>query len=201
MQPTIYDPVGRPDALESVVDTFHTRVLGDDELSISFTRPKTLRFNGKQVRLLAAASVCQSGGQPAEREPSIGAGYLVDVVEQIIGMVATLPDDITPGRPTPAITKTTTVVELAREMNRHDRSQLHHVNTGTAAGPGKVTSTRVAEAVASIGICLLGTPKSSRNHNLAMRFVDPVKNMFGREGHREQNVGSLRENGPIRRER
>ena len=52
---TIYDQIGGGEALETVVEDFYRRVLGDDELAGFFTGTNMARLKGKQVEFFAAA--------------------------------------------------------------------------------------------------------------------------------------------------
>ena len=113
---SIYEQIGGQDALITVVDDFYQRVLADPQLAGFFTGSNMSRLKGKQVEFFAAAL-----GGPDEysglsiRDAHLGRGikqvhfdlvakYLSEAlagagvpdatVETIIGVVATLSDDI-----------------------------------------------------------------------------------------------------------
>ncbi len=113
---TIYEQIGGQDALIVVVDDFYERVLADDELAGFFRGSNMSRLKGKQVEFFAAAlgGPAQYSGlsmRDAHRGRGIGmahflrvaehlsaalaaAGVPEAVVEQIIGAIAPLAEDI-----------------------------------------------------------------------------------------------------------
>jgi hemoglobin len=113
---SIYDQIGGHDALETVVNDFYVRVLGDDQLAGFFSGTNMNRLKGKQVEFFAAAlggpapytgapmkQVHQGRGITAHHfnlvaghltDSLTGAGVPAEVVSQIIGAVAPLADDI-----------------------------------------------------------------------------------------------------------
>ncbi|MBF6175258.1 group I truncated hemoglobin [Nocardia blacklockiae] len=116
---TIYAQIGGHEALEAVVEDFYVRVLADAELAPFFTGTNMSRLKGRQVEFFAAAL---GGPDPYTGAPmkqvhqgrgitmhhfGLVAGHLTDslkaagvpddLVEQIIGAVAPLADDITSG--------------------------------------------------------------------------------------------------------
>jgi len=52
---TIYAQIGGAEALETVVDDFYARVLGDAELAGFFSGTNLARLKGKQVEFFSAA--------------------------------------------------------------------------------------------------------------------------------------------------
>ncbi|MFC8529210.1 group 1 truncated hemoglobin [Nocardia sp. NPDC057227] len=115
----VFDRIGGREVLEAVVADFYTRVLADDQLSGFFSGVNMKRLRGRQVEFFAAAL-----GGP---EPYIGApmrevhqgrgitathfglvtGHLAEalrsarvpegLVQQILGVVEPLAEDITSG--------------------------------------------------------------------------------------------------------
>ncbi|MDT5010844.1 MAG: hemoglobin [Mycobacterium sp.] len=113
---TIYDQIGGAEALESVVEEFYDRVLADPELTGFFSGTNMARLKGKQVEFFAAAL---GGPEPYTGAPmrqvhqgrgitmhhfslvathlagTLGsAGVPAATVEQIIGAIAPLADEI-----------------------------------------------------------------------------------------------------------
>jgi hemoglobin len=114
---TIYEQIGGQEALIAVVDDFYVRVLADDRLSGFFAGSNMSRLKGKQVEFFAGAL----GGpqhysglsmRKAHRGRGIGmshfmlvaehltaaltgAGVPNETVEQIIGVITPLAEDIT----------------------------------------------------------------------------------------------------------
>jgi hemoglobin len=60
---TIYAQIGGAEALETVVENFYDRVLGDAELAGFFSGTNLARLKGKQVEFFSAAL----GGPPGTR--------------------------------------------------------------------------------------------------------------------------------------
>jgi hemoglobin len=113
---TIYDRIGGHEALAVVVDDFYVRVLADERLAGFFSGTTMPRLKGRQVEFFAAAL----GGPEPYRGASMRdvhrgrgiqqsdfdlvAGYLTEslhaagvdaaTVDQIIGAIAPLADDI-----------------------------------------------------------------------------------------------------------
>jgi hemoglobin len=113
---TIYAQIGGAEALETVVDDFYDRVLGDAELAGFFSGTNLARLKGKQVEFFSAAL----GGPAPYSGPSMrevhqgrgiamhhfnlvamhlsntleGAGIPAQIVEQILAAIAPLADDI-----------------------------------------------------------------------------------------------------------
>ena len=117
---SIYEQIGGTPAIETVVEDFYDRVLADDELAGFFTGTSMSRLTGKQVEFFAAAL---GGPDPYSGAPmrqvhqgrgitmhhfNLVAGHLSDslsgagvpgaIVEQIIGAIAPLADDIATAR-------------------------------------------------------------------------------------------------------
>jgi hemoglobin len=113
---SIFEQIGGTEALEIVVDDFYGRVLADEELAAFFTGTNMSRLKGKQVEFFAAAL---GGPEPYTGAPmrqvhqgrGIGmhhfqlvAGHLTQslyaagvpatTVQQIIGAIAPLSDEI-----------------------------------------------------------------------------------------------------------
>lgn len=113
---SIYERIGGQEALITVVDDFYERVLADPELASFFTGSNMSRLKGKQVEFFA-----QALGGPAEysglsmkqvhqgrgigqrhfdlvakylSESLLAAGVPSETVDEIIGAVAPLSDDI-----------------------------------------------------------------------------------------------------------
>jgi hemoglobin len=116
---TIYETVGGQEALIQVVDDFYKKVLNDQKLAGFFSGTNMSRLKGRQVEFFSAAL---GGPEPytgvsmkeAHRGRGIGSehfdlvvGHLVDslkaagvdgsTVEQILGALAPLADDIVSG--------------------------------------------------------------------------------------------------------
>jgi hemoglobin len=116
---TIYEQIGGQEALESVVEDFYVRVLADEQLAPFFTGTNMSRLKGRQVEFFSAAL---GGPGPYTGAPmkqvhqgrgitmhhfTLVAGHLTDaltvagvptvLVEQIIGAIAPLADDIASG--------------------------------------------------------------------------------------------------------
>jgi hemoglobin len=113
---TIYEEIGRQEALIAVVDDFYSRVLADPELAVFFKGTNMSRLKGMQVEFFAAAL----GGPDEYRGRSMkdahlgrgidqhhfdlvathlnhalsGAGVPQETVNTIIGTIAPLADDI-----------------------------------------------------------------------------------------------------------
>jgi hemoglobin len=113
---TIYAQIGGAEALETVVEDFYDRVLGDAELAGFFSGTNLARLKGKQVEFFSAAL----GGPAPYSGPSMrevhqgrgiamhhfnlvamhlsntleGAGIPAQIVEQILAAIAPLADDI-----------------------------------------------------------------------------------------------------------
>ncbi|WP_040800978.1 group I truncated hemoglobin [Nocardia higoensis] len=117
--PPIFDRIGGYEALEAVVADFYTRVLADDRLAGFFSGTNMNRLRGKQVEFFAAAlggpdpysgapmkQVHQGRGITMDHfgmvaghltDSLVAAGVPPDLVEQIIGAIAPLAEDITSG--------------------------------------------------------------------------------------------------------
>ncbi|MEV5834943.1 group 1 truncated hemoglobin [Nocardia sp. NPDC052112] len=116
---TIYEQIGGQEALEAVVEDFYVRVLADDQLAPFFTGTNMSRLKGLQVEFFSTAlggpgpytgapmkQVHQGRGITMDHFGLV-AGHLTDaltaagvptaLVEQIIGAVAPLADDIASG--------------------------------------------------------------------------------------------------------
>ena len=115
----IFDRIGGYEALEAVVADFYTRVLADDDLAGFFSGTNMNRLRGKQVEFFAAAlggpdpyrgapmkQVHQGRGITMKHfglvaghltDSLAAAGVAPDLIDQIIGAVAPLADDITSG--------------------------------------------------------------------------------------------------------
>ncbi|HEY2696217.1 MAG TPA: group 1 truncated hemoglobin [Pseudonocardiaceae bacterium] len=113
---SIYEQIGGQEALIVVVDDFYVRVLADEALAGFFAGSNMSRLKGKQVEFFAAAlgGPDQYSGLPmkdAHRGRGIGmshfqlvaghlaaalaaAGVPAELVEQIIGAIAPLAEDI-----------------------------------------------------------------------------------------------------------
>ncbi|MEV2218611.1 group 1 truncated hemoglobin [Nocardia vinacea] len=116
---TIYEQIGGQEALEAVVEDFYVRVLADDQLAPFFTGTNMSRLQGRQVEFFSAAlggpgpytgapmKQVHQGRGIAMHHFNLVAGHLTDaltaagvptaLVEQIIGAIAPLADDITSG--------------------------------------------------------------------------------------------------------
>jgi hemoglobin len=117
---SIYEQIGGVEALETVVDDFYRRVLDDQALAGFFTGTNMGRLKGRQVEFFAAAL---GGPEPYRGAPmrqvhqgrgitmnhfNLVAGHLTDslsaagvpdsIVEQIIGAVAPLAEEIATAR-------------------------------------------------------------------------------------------------------
>jgi hemoglobin len=117
---SIYEQIGGVEALETVVDDFYRRVLDDQALAGFFTGTNIGRLKGRQVEFFAAAL---GGPEPYRGAPmrqvhqgrgirmhhfNLVAGHLTDslsaagvpddIVEQIIGAVAPLAEEIATAR-------------------------------------------------------------------------------------------------------
>src|SRR6476661_798408 len=117
---TIYDRIGGHEAIEVVVEDFYVRVLADDQLSGFFSGTNMSRLKGRQVEFFAAAlggpepytgapmrQVHQGRGITAHHfdlvaghltESLATAGVPAGTVEQIIGAIAPLADEIVTAR-------------------------------------------------------------------------------------------------------
>lgn len=113
---SIYEQIGGQEALIAVVDDFYLRVLADDQLAGFFAGSNMSRLKGKQVEFFAAAlggPAMYSGLsiRDAHRGRGIAmthfqlvaehlsaalaaAGVPAELVEQIIGAIAPLAEDI-----------------------------------------------------------------------------------------------------------
>jgi hemoglobin len=117
---SIYEQIGGAPALEVVVEDFYNRVLADDQLAGFFSGTNMSRLRGRQVEFFAAAL---GGPEPYTGAPmrqvhqgrgitmhhfNLVAGHLTrslgaagvpdDIVNQIIGAIAPLADDIASAR-------------------------------------------------------------------------------------------------------
>jgi hemoglobin len=117
---TIYEQIGGTAALEIVVEDFYARVLADQELAGFFSGTNMSRLKGRQVEFFAAAL---GGSEPYTGAPmrqvhqgrgitahhfDLVAGHLTEslatagvpagTVEQIIGAIAPLADEIVTAR-------------------------------------------------------------------------------------------------------
>jgi hemoglobin len=115
-EPTIYETIGGEAALVSVVDDLYERILADEKLATFFAGTSLPRLKGKQVEFFGAAlggpmtytgapmrDVHQGRGIELEHFELV-AGHLIDalseagvpptLVDQIIGLVAPLAEDI-----------------------------------------------------------------------------------------------------------
>ena len=114
--PSIFDQIGGYEALEVVVNDFYDRVLTDDELAGFFTGTNMARLKGRQVEFFAAAlggpdaysgapmrQVHQGRGITTHHFGLVAnhlaaslaaAGVPADTVEQILGAIAPLSDEI-----------------------------------------------------------------------------------------------------------
>jgi hemoglobin len=117
---SIYEQIGGAPALEVVVEDFYNRVLADDQLAGFFSGTNMSRLRGRQVEFFAAAL---GGPGPYTGAPmrqvhqgrgitmhhfNLVAGHLTDslgaagvpdeIVNQIIGAIAPLADDIASAR-------------------------------------------------------------------------------------------------------
>ncbi|MBV9514038.1 MAG: group 1 truncated hemoglobin [Mycobacteriaceae bacterium] len=113
---TVYEQIGGAEALETVVEDFYDRVLGDAELVGFFSGTNMGRLKGKQVEFFSAAlggpgpyagasmrRVHQGRGITMHHFDLV-AGHLSDslgaagvppaIVEQIVAAIAPLADDI-----------------------------------------------------------------------------------------------------------
>ena len=113
---SIYSEIGGHEALEVVVNDFYDRVLADDELAPFFTGANISRLKGKQVEFFAAAlggpdpysgapmrQVHQGRGITMHHFGLVAnhlaaslstAGVPAETVEQILGAIAPLSDEI-----------------------------------------------------------------------------------------------------------
>ena len=116
----IFEQIGGAEALEAVVDDFYGRVLADGEQAGFFTGTNMSRLKGKQAEFFAAAL---GGPEPYTGAPmrqvhqgrgitahhfNLVAGHLTEsltvagvpaaTVEQIIGAIAPLADEIVTAR-------------------------------------------------------------------------------------------------------
>ncbi|MCL2580923.1 MAG: group 1 truncated hemoglobin [Streptosporangiales bacterium] len=115
-QASVYEAIGGAEAITVVVDDFYERVLADPQLATFFAGANMNALKGKQVEFFAAAL----GGPEAYRGQSmkqvhagrgitqtdfdkvayhltnalVAAGVPGDLVNQIIGAIAPLADDI-----------------------------------------------------------------------------------------------------------
>jgi hemoglobin len=117
---SIYEQIGGTAALETVVEDFYARVLADQELAGFFSGTNMSRLKGRQVEFFAAAlggpepytgapmrQVHQGRGITAHHfdlvaghvtESLAAAGVPAGTVEQIIGAIAPLADEIVTAR-------------------------------------------------------------------------------------------------------
>ncbi len=116
MADSIYDQIGGAEAVAAVVDDFYVRVLADEQLAGFFTGVNLSRLKGLQAEFFCAAlggpqtytgapmrDVHQGRGIGQDHF-NLVAGHLVDaltgagvpkeLVDQIIGAIAPLSDDI-----------------------------------------------------------------------------------------------------------
>jgi hemoglobin len=119
---SIYEQIGGTAALEPGVEDFYARVLADQELAGFFSGTNMSRLKGRQVEFFGAAlggpepytgapmrQVHQGRGITAHHfdllarhltESLAAAGVPAGTVEQIIGAIAPLADEIVTGRAT-----------------------------------------------------------------------------------------------------
>ena len=117
---SIYEQIGETEALETVVEDFYARVLADQELAGFFSGTNMSRLKGRQVEFFAAAlggpepyvgppmrQVHRGRGITAHHfdlvaghltESLTAAGVPAGTVEQIIGAIAPLADEIVTAR-------------------------------------------------------------------------------------------------------
>ncbi|HZQ32722.1 MAG TPA: group 1 truncated hemoglobin [Mycobacterium sp.] len=117
---SIYEQIGGTEALEAVVDDFYRRVLDDDALAGFFTGTSMPRLKGRQVEFFAAAlggpeqyrgapmrQVHQGRGITMHHFDLVAAhlvaslsaaGVPAGLVDQIIGAIAPLADEIVTAR-------------------------------------------------------------------------------------------------------
>ena len=116
MAATIYEQIGGQEALIAVVDEFYVRVLADPDLNGFFTGVNMSRLKGKQVEFFGAAlggpdpysgqtmKDVHRGRGIAQEHFDLVAKHLIDTlnaagvpagtVDEIIGAIAPLADDI-----------------------------------------------------------------------------------------------------------
>ena len=118
---SIYEQIGGHEELEAVVADFYDRVLADDELATFFSGTNMARLRGKQVEFFAAAlggpepytgapmrKVHQGRGITAHHFTLVAvhladtlatAGVADGIIEQILGAISPLRDDIATASP------------------------------------------------------------------------------------------------------
>jgi hemoglobin len=118
---TIYETIGGMPAIVAVVDDFYSRVLADPELAGFFSGTDMARLKTRQAEFFAAAlggPVPYTGAAMADAHRNrgigkshfdlvaghlagslAGAGVLAPVIDQIIGAIAPLADDIVSPEP------------------------------------------------------------------------------------------------------